>query len=349
MNTTLKTLQQNLTLDSNYFRYVVRLMIACSAVVVLYEFLHFKNGYWAAFSVIACVWPTLGLSVQRTKQRIIGTFFGMWLAILIAHTLGFKLAVIDILLPIFIFLTFYLRAYSYSLFVVFTTVVTVLFICLLSPGNWQIALTRFEMTVVGTLFAILATLFILPSRAGEILPTQLETAKDSIQQYYLALLKIYQSQQKNSPRAIQSKTFKNLQAVISTIQESNQEHRHSENARQEQSKTTTALEASYQGLLMLEVHTPSQIKEPSLQFLSEPINEILNNIIPLFKKSDPLQILALKTQLANLNTQIREQRITALKDLSTASIIFYEPVQWTIFIDTLQGLLNSLKNIESFV
>lgn len=347
MKKVINTLKENFNLESDFFRYTIRLTISCSIVMILYKLLHLKNGYWAAFSVIACVWPTLGVSLQRTKQRIIGTFFGVLIAILFAHTFGSNFILIDVLLPIFIFLTFYLRAYSYSLYVVFTTVVTIMFICLLVPGNWKIALTRLEMTVLGCIIATAATIFILPSRAGKIIPTELSLAKKNIQQYYLSIFKNFQSQQSDNPRIIQSKTFKNLQNILALLKESNFEHRQSHNPHQEDSSLFTTLEKIYQNLLMLEVHLPKPMQESQLAFLIQPVNEIMQEIHLLFKNSDINKILALKNQLANLATQTRDQRIAALRNISVTNVIFYEHIQWTIFLETLQTLLGHIKNLGS--
>jgi uncharacterized membrane protein YccC len=153
MNILLDRLKNNLSLDSNFFRYALRLVISCSLTVFLYQFLHLKNGYWAAFSVIACVWPTQGQSLRRAFQRILGTFLGVSLGIIVAHSVGHHLIFVDIFLLVFIFLAFYLRAYSYSLYVLFITVLTVLFICLIIPGDWQVAVIRLEMTLLGTIIA----------------------------------------------------------------------------------------------------------------------------------------------------------------------------------------------------
>jgi uncharacterized membrane protein YccC len=219
MNLLLDRLKNNLTLDSNYFRYALRLLISCSLIVCLYQFLHLKNGYWAAFSVIACVFPTQGQSLRRAIQRIIGTFLGIGLGIVAAHSIGRHLIFIDIVLPILIFLAFYLRAYSYSLYVLFMTVLTVLFICLIIPGDWQVAIVRLQMTLLGTIIALLATIFILPSRASSLLPQQLDTIKQNIQQYYQAICQSYGQRLTATLRSHRLQAFKNLQTALATIQE----------------------------------------------------------------------------------------------------------------------------------
>lgn len=173
MNFKLSQLRHHFTLESNYLRYAWRLVISCTFTVFLYQFFHLPNGYWAAFSVVACVFPTQGQSLKRAVQRILGTFLGMWFGIVVAHSFGHHLIFLDIFLPVFIFLTFYLRAFTYSLYVLFITVLTVIFTCLVVPGDWQIGVLRLKMTILGTLIALLATIYIFPSRASSQLPQQL--------------------------------------------------------------------------------------------------------------------------------------------------------------------------------
>ena len=47
---------------------------------------------------------------------------------------------------------------------------TVIFTCLVIPGDWQIGLVRLKMTVLGTVIALLATIYIFLSRASNRLP-----------------------------------------------------------------------------------------------------------------------------------------------------------------------------------
>src|ERR1700677_68166 len=133
MNPLIAQLRKNFSLQSNALRYAIRLMLACTVVAILCELLDLKNGYWALYSVITCVWPTQGLSLQRARQRTLGTFIGMWLGISIAHSLGNNLMVIDLLLGLFVFMAIYLKIYNYGYYITFTTVVTVLLVCLVFP------------------------------------------------------------------------------------------------------------------------------------------------------------------------------------------------------------------------
>lgn len=340
-------LKINFSLDSNYFRYALRLAVSCSLVVILYEILRLQNGYWAAFSVITCAWPTLGQSLQRAKQRIIGTFIGMWVGILLAHSVGTHVVVIDILLPVCVFFAFYLRAYTYSLFVLFITVIIVLFICLLVPGDWQVAVTRLIMTAFGTAVALIATLFILPSRVSKILPQQMCSARQSVQQYYATICENYLSPQRSSLQATQSQTFKNLQDALTVIQESNLEHWRLTDQDQQHALVYQKLAAIYETLLFLEVHIPAQNQEKSLQSLLQPLTRILNEIKPLFIVSDAAKIAKLNDQLILLVTEVQQLRIVSLKDFSIQTAASYEHIQLTVFLKTLQQLLADLKALST--
>ena len=345
MNNYLNLLKNNLTLDSNYFRYAIRLVISCSFAVFIYKFFHLENGYWAAFSVIACVFPTQGQSLRRAGERIIGTFIGMCLGILVAHSFGNNLILIDILLPIFIFLTFYLKAYTYGLYVLFTTVVTVLFICLLIPGDWQVAITRLAMTLLGTVIAVLATLFIFPARASKILPQQLNDVRQDIQQYYLAICQSYCQKSNNILRSAQLQAFRNLQAAFTILQEYLYEFVSTQYP--EHSKLYQTLEVLYQNLLVLEIHIPDQIKEKNLQILSQSLRNLMHDALPLFTKFDANLYLQLSNRLTSILMEIRQQRLIAVSDLTIQPATFYEHIQLDIFIESLKKLFSNLgKPVE---
>lgn len=343
MNLLLDQLKNNLTFDSNYFRYALRLVISCSLTVFLYQFLHFQNGYWAAFSVIACVWPTQGQSLKRAIQRILGTFLGMGLGVVAAHSIGRHLIFIDIILPIFIFLAFYLRAYSYSFYVLCMTVLTVLFICLIIPGDWQIAVVRLKMTLLGTIIALLATIFILPSRASSMLPQQLDTVKQDIQQYYLAICQSYGQKLTSTLRDRRLHAFKNLQAALATIQEAVFEYGKLSEYYQIQSQFFQSLEALYQNLFALEIHTPEKIKNEGLQSISESLKNQLDSAALLLTDFDMTRWSQIDNHLTQLLVEVRKKRANSAKDLSIPTVTFYEHIQLNIFIESFKSFLLNLK------
>jgi uncharacterized membrane protein YccC len=348
-------LKQNFNIHSNYLRYAIRLALSCGFTVALYEFLQLQSGYWIAFSVIACTQPTLGQSLQRSKNRVIGTLIGVWLGILIAHSFGSNPIYIDILLPIFIFLTFYLRAYSYVFFVLFTTIVTVLFICLIVPGDWQVGIIRLEMTLVGIIIALVATYLILPSRASNVLEQQLTEVKQSFQHFYTTICQKFSQHLEPSSMLLKPatdndlqtahwQTFQNLQLMLTTIQESHMEYWNARRWSADKSQLHQKFETIYQTLMILEIHLPTQITQPQLQFLIKPLDEILQEITDLFAHFDLDEMLKLNRHLTALLVKLRQLRAQATADLSIPTATLYEHIQLNIFIETLQKLLKNLAS-----
>ena len=343
MNHILSLLKSNFNLKSLYFRYSIRLSISCFFVVFFYKILELNNGYWAAFSVIACVYPTHGRSLQRVEHRVIGTFIGMCLGILIAHLVGADLILTDIFIMLFIFLTFYLKPFSYMLYSVFTTVVTVLFVCLLTPGNWEIGVIRLEMTILGALIALAATFLILPTRITAELPKKLHKTLNSLQEYYLLICNNYHKN--NDAISFQACAFSDLQNTLDTIEESYFEGKYTLHQNDFPKKEYEALKTIYQNLLMIEVHIPKEIKNKDLQLLITPLEEILTEITPLFNSYDNDRKEILWSELKELNQKIKELRMATLSDFSIQSVTFYEHMQLTLFIEQLLFLLKNIREV----
>ena len=348
MNSSLTQLRNNYTLDSNYFRYALRLVISCSFTVFLYQFLHLPNGYWAAFSVIACIFPTQGQSLKRAAQRILGTFLGMWFGIVVAHSLGRHLIFLDLFLPIFIFLTFYLRAFTYSLYVLFITVLTVIFTCLVIPGDWQIGLVRLKMTVLGTIIALLATIYIFPSRASSRLPQQLQTVRADLQQYFAAICQNYGKKSTEYLRSSQLQAFKNMQLALTSIQEARYEYVTLSDQFREQSHLYGSLESLYRDLLCLEIHLPGEIKQASLQAESQLLERLLYEIQALLLHFDLAKWSKVNDDLQAVLAEVRRQRAAAAGKLSIKTATFYEHIQLNVFIDALKNFLTALKAANLF-
>ena len=337
----LSLLKSHFHWQSVYLRYAIRLTIACFLAVLLYTLLALHNGYWLAFSVLACVWPTTGISLQRIRQRMIGTFLGMWLGILIAHFFIGQYWLIELVLPLFIFLMFYLKAYDYSLFVLFTTVVTMLFVCLLDPGDWHMAITRLELTLGGVLIAFFSTLFILPVHESRQLPRRLKTLKASLKEYFIILTQHYQGELSQHLPIIQAQTFKHLQTTLETVNESRFEWGHGRHD-QQRIQASKRLGSWYEKMLCLDIHMPRDFSCPDLQRIEAPLGDVMQAMVPLFDQPDTAKVFSLNTQLAELQAKIKSRRSSAAQDPSLKAAIFHEYIQLSLFIETLQKLLVDL-------
>lgn len=326
--------------QSNASRYALRLMIGCFLVTVLCESLHLKNGYWAVFSVVTCIWPTQGISLQRAKQRTLGTFIGMWLGILIAHSFSNNLVLIDGLLVFFVFAAIYLKAYNYGYYITFTTVVTVLLVCLVFPGDWQVAIMRFVMTLMGAFIALLVSLTIFPSRVSESISAHFERLKTRLQQYYQHICEAA-IEPHPSAELYQQQSATALQQALSQVKEASNEfgfkHRPQKIAEYQR------LENIYEMLLLLEIQTPIHAIHPDLKILKAKLDNVLTAAIPFFLKADAPKISTLRAELADLQQHLRLQHIKAAADLSIQSTTFFAHLELGLFMEAFQKLLAVLQ------
>lgn len=339
---TIATLKSQWQWQAPYCRYALRLSLACFLTVALYTLCHIQNGYWAVFSVIACVWPTQGISLRRGRQRVIGTFLGMWLGIALAHSMIATGFIIDAVLPLFIFLMFYVKAYDYSVHVFFSTVVTMLFICLLDPGDWQMAVLRLEMTVVGVAIAFLTTVFVLPNHESQRFPQHLMAVNHSLKTYFSLLCAYYQGKEHKSLAAIQAQSFKYLTIALNAAQESTFEMGHARFARV-RLQAAMRLVATYEKLLALDIHMPHLTICEELQWVVAPLGQSMAAMVPLFTDNDSMRIFQINRQLSELQAKIKAHRSRFAKNPDLKAAMLYDSMCLTIFIDTLQHLLVDLN------
>jgi len=327
-----------------YFRYAIRLALGCFIMVLLYESLHLKNGYWAAFSVLGCVFPTAGRALKRSKERIIGTFGGMVFGIVIAWILGVHWVYVVVLIPICIFFVIYLKAFSYTYYALFNTVVTVLLTCLLVPGDWQIACVRMEMTLLGTVVAVLVTYFVLPEKASSDLPKLLNQTHLELHKYYALIKNGFLNTDLDYLQGAQLSVFGKLQKSMLALQESLHEslsNRLPENYEIYRRKYENLLSV-YNVLLMLEIEILRDIKSDRLKFIILPLQTVMTRISALFNGdgSDSEHVLH---QLGDLLALVKALRVEGANDASIPMATFGEHIQLAAMLEHFEALVRGLR------
>lgn len=147
---------------------MLRTGLAIGLGVLLASSLHIPEGYWIPMTLSLIMQASVGATLQRSLHRILGTFIGVALGIILLtfsqHTL-----IIDILLVASVFLTYLLRFYRvsvYGLFVVLLTLMTMLIFCMIVPTTLpHILWARFYNTAIACVIAVLITQYVLPYSA----------------------------------------------------------------------------------------------------------------------------------------------------------------------------------------
>ena len=155
-------LLDNITLQSNVFRYSIRVSVATLTGYIISKFFPFGHSYWILLTIIVILKPAYSLTKKRNYQRLLGTLVGAAIGLTLLYFVKAKDA-------LFVFMiVFMVGAYSfmrtrYLVFVVLLTPYILLLFYLLNPHDFKAVLAdRVVDTAIASGIAFLANSIIIP-------------------------------------------------------------------------------------------------------------------------------------------------------------------------------------------
>lgn len=146
----------------------IRMGITLAFAVFLVESMNLYNAAWVAISVIVIDQTTLGASIKRASERLLGTVLGILVGGLLANYLfgPYPLSRFFCLLLVFVLFSVTKRNYTLAIFCA-TTLIANLFYLLISghASLWGFLLARFCDTLLGIVIGIVSQLVIFPRTA----------------------------------------------------------------------------------------------------------------------------------------------------------------------------------------
>ncbi len=157
-----KIFLNNLTLQSSVFRHALRVTIACVAGFIIAKILAYgHHSYWVLMTIAFMLKPAFSLTKQRNIERIIGTFAGGLIGILILVFIP-NTTVQFALMVIFMIGTYSFMRIHYLLMVICTTPYILILFSFLGTGYKAVAQERIFDTVLGCAIAFSASYFLFP-------------------------------------------------------------------------------------------------------------------------------------------------------------------------------------------
>ena len=108
----------NLTLQSEIFRYALRLAFTGFVAEAIAVFAHFHNAYWIPMTALIIMKPDLLLTNARSIARLAGTLVGAGLATLLAGVLRPDGVWLSLLIVVSIYFAYALQNVNYALYAV---------------------------------------------------------------------------------------------------------------------------------------------------------------------------------------------------------------------------------------
>jgi uncharacterized membrane protein YccC len=176
---TIDLIRENLSLQSNAFRYALRIATAVAAAYLVSIVFALSHSYWIMLTVVTILKPVYHLTKKRNFERVIGTMAGIIIGSLIiwfveSNTILFLLMVLTMLLAYS-----FLRIY-YMAFVVCLTTYLIITFHFLDPEQFRFLIgERLVDTLIGAVIAAIAARFIFPVWQGMNIRSAMEKVIDS--------------------------------------------------------------------------------------------------------------------------------------------------------------------------
>lgn len=157
-----KIISNNFSLESSVFRHSLRVCIACVAgFIVSKMFAYGHHSYWVVMTIAFMLKPAFSLTKQRNIQRIVGTFAGGILGVLILIFIPNK-TVHFAFMVLFMIGTYSFMRIKYLWMVVCTTPYVLILFSFLGGNFKVVAEARLLDTAIGCSIAFLASYFLFP-------------------------------------------------------------------------------------------------------------------------------------------------------------------------------------------
>ncbi|WP_338869523.1 FUSC family membrane protein [Spirosoma sp. SC4-14] len=162
-----KAFVDNLTLNSSVFRHSVRVALAMLIGFVVTKFLEYgHHSYWVLLTISVILKPAFSLTKQRNMERIIGTFAGGVVGILILWFIPDK-TVHFVLMVLFMIGTYSAQRVNYIVMVICLTPFILILFNFLGISYFGAAEERLLDTLLGGFIAFAASYLIFPRWESE--------------------------------------------------------------------------------------------------------------------------------------------------------------------------------------
>lgn len=157
-----RILRENFSFNSPMFRHALRLAFLMLIGILIGDFLQLQNSYWILLTIVVIMRPSYGLTKERSKKRIIGTFLGGLVAVLLIYLIHNPF-VYAILAIIALILAFSMIQKNYASAAAFITLNVVFIYALLQPNAIAVIQYRIIDTFIGAGLAVIGNLFLWPT------------------------------------------------------------------------------------------------------------------------------------------------------------------------------------------
>jgi len=156
------TFAENLTFQSDTFRYAIRLTLSMVVGFSVSVFFSLSHTYWVLLTILTILRPVYTVTKKRNIQRLSGTFVGAFLGIVMLSFVTNTITLV-IAMTLCMLLAYSFLRVNYFSFVLFLTLFIIITFHFLDPVEIeQLIIERLFDTAIGSAIAAVAARFIFP-------------------------------------------------------------------------------------------------------------------------------------------------------------------------------------------
>ena len=176
--------RSNLTWRSAGLRHAVRAGVTGGLALGVTLLWPSTYGHWLTITVVATMQPSIGLTLTRSIERVLGTVAGGCLAALVGAICTTPMTIAAAMFPLAV-IALSLRAVSLGLFTVALTPLIVLLVEVGAPemAGWEIAAARAGFTMLGGVMALAGSYLLWPDRHAVVLSRAVAATLDAHRVY----------------------------------------------------------------------------------------------------------------------------------------------------------------------
>jgi uncharacterized membrane protein YccC len=180
----LRNLRLLFNINSHTMRYVLRTALVAGIAMAIWKIFDIQRGYWIAFTVIIVLQPYFGATIQKARDRTIGTVLGgIAGGLFLLLPTGLHMKEIMLFISAISMMYFFRSRYSVASF--FITLNLVLLFSVSAELNRELLIIRSLSTLGGATLAVVAGFILLPAWDKKWLPRHLAAALHMNYDYFV--------------------------------------------------------------------------------------------------------------------------------------------------------------------
>lgn len=290
-------------------RYALKLSLSFLIGYATYMYFHIEKGEWIVLTILFVLQPSYSETRRRLLQRILGTFAGVIIGVLVIQLFSFSGQIVLMLASAYLFFLWMKRKYSIS--VIFITIFVLCAFNILNNIGIEVMMPRLIDTLIGAFISFIVVRFLWPNWQYKKLPSLLSEVILKNNAYLKAILNEYKNPSTDdlTYRIARREAHRADNALVMAWQNMQLDPKRYQKLKQTAFKLTYLNHALLSYLSALGAHRNLESTETlSITMFENYIIKALDEAFVWLTTEDDSEIKNIKTNLEEISTQLLRKK-----------------------------------------